>query len=303
MTKSYIPTTDDLSAIEQYTTRKLDKDEIFTFEISLCNNDVDRDFERFNLDSLNTLATLFEGVTGIFDHDPKGENQTARIYKTEVVTCSDQTNSLDEPFSYLKGYAYMMRTDKNASLILEIEGGIKKEVSISCSVAQKECSICHKDFCNHQSGSLYDGNLCFFTLLEPTDAYEWSFVAVPAQVKAGVICTSKGYSKIGGELLDIINVIKSCDKSSLSLTASQLYELKSYVESLEQKAVYGERFKEELITKVAQLNFLDNPNMDSAVFNNLLQKMSIEELTSFESALQSKNICPTIQLSTQQYKL
>ena len=33
----------------------------------------------------------------------------------------------------------------------------------------------------------YGGKLCYFTLKAPTDAYEWSFVAVPAQRKAGVM--------------------------------------------------------------------------------------------------------------------
>ncbi len=36
-------------------------------------------------------------------------------------------------------------------------------------------------------GQVYDGKLCFMELREPADAYEWSFVAVPAQRKAGVI--------------------------------------------------------------------------------------------------------------------
>ncbi len=34
---------------------------------------------------------------------------------------------------------------------------------------------------------LYGEKLCFMELQEPTDAYEWSFVAVPAQRRAGVV--------------------------------------------------------------------------------------------------------------------
>ena len=35
-------------------------------------------------------------------------------------------------------------------------------------------------------GRLYDGKLCCTVLDEIQDAYEWSFVAVPAQIAAGV---------------------------------------------------------------------------------------------------------------------
>ena len=44
-----------------------------------------RDFEVFDLKCLYELKELFLGKTGIFDHDPKGSNQTSRIFFTEVV--------------------------------------------------------------------------------------------------------------------------------------------------------------------------------------------------------------------------
>lgn len=90
----------------------------------------------------------------------------------------------------LIGFAYMVRTEDNKSLIAEIEGGIKKEVSVGCSVAKRICSVCGADGakggCNHIKGRSYGGKLCYVELDEPLDAYEWSFVAVPAQRAAGV---------------------------------------------------------------------------------------------------------------------
>ena len=90
---------------------------------------------------------------------------------------------------YLKGYAYMLRTQSNQDLIAEIEGGIKKEVSVGCAVAQSRCSICGENIrdCPHEKGMTYDGKLCWADLVGATDAYEWSFVAVPAQKEAGVM--------------------------------------------------------------------------------------------------------------------
>ena len=83
----------------------------------------------------------------------------------------------------------MVRTESNQDLIAEIEGGIKREVSVGCSVARMVCSICGEEGgrCGHRKGEAYDGKLCFFSLDEPLDAYEWSFVAVPAQPAAGVV--------------------------------------------------------------------------------------------------------------------
>ena len=50
------------------------------------------------------------------------------------------------------------------------------------------CSICGAaDGCGHEKGQRYGGKLCFRELREPLDAYEWSFVAVPAQRSAGIL--------------------------------------------------------------------------------------------------------------------
>jgi hypothetical protein len=56
------------------------------------------------------------------------------------------------------------------------------------------CSICGEELrrCAHKKGERYGGKLCFASLEEPTDAYEFSFVAIPAQPGAGVIKRKKG---------------------------------------------------------------------------------------------------------------
>ena len=112
------------------------------------------------------------------------------MYKTWTETDNTKKVPSGEFYCCLKAKAYMVKTDSNKSLIDEIEGGIKKEVSVSCRMESSECSICGKDFrkdnCRHRKGSVYGGKLCYGILSQPGDAYEWSFVAVPAQRKAGV---------------------------------------------------------------------------------------------------------------------
>lgn len=181
-------TQETLDKINRFTRRPLNGEEVYTFSVILCDNDIDRDLERFSDAALETLKESFIGRTGIFDHDPSSSNQNARIYSTEIVTDDTKSTSDGRPYKYLKAEAYMVRTDDNKNLIAEIDGGIKKEVSISCSAAKRICSVCGcvTESCSHKKGSTYNGKFCHTILDDITDAYEWSFVAVPAQVNAGV---------------------------------------------------------------------------------------------------------------------
>lgn len=179
-----------LEKINRFTRRELSADEVFCFNLVLCDNEIDRDNEKFSKKALEKLAELYVGKTGIFNHDPKGENQTARIFEAAVVEVPSKKTTDGETYAYLSAKAYMVKTDKNADLIKEIDAGIKKEVSVGCSVAGHICSVCGKDsangVCAHKKGRSYAGKKCYHILDNPTDAYEWSFVAVPAQRNAGV---------------------------------------------------------------------------------------------------------------------
>lgn len=179
-----------LEKINALTRRTFKEEELYTFPVVLCHNDIDRDLERFSDDSLDDMAKLFIGKTGIFDHAPTADNQAARIYDTEVITDPEKVTAWGGAYRCLKGYAYMVKTDSNADLITEIDAGIKKEVSVSCSAVSRKCSICGKSLneggCEHRRGEIYNGQLCHTVLEGIADAYEWSFVAVPAQVGAGV---------------------------------------------------------------------------------------------------------------------
>ena len=183
------PDEDELALINGLSRRELGADEVFTFALRLCDNDVDRDFERFDDETLDELAPMFVGVSGVFDHQWSARGQTARIYRTQVVGGDGTLTGDGRPYRFLKGWAYMMRTDENAALIAEIDGGIKREVSVGCAVERVVCSVCGQELgeCIHEKGEEYDGQICCGVLTGARDVYEWSFVAVPAQRKAGVI--------------------------------------------------------------------------------------------------------------------
>lgn len=177
----------EMELIRGYARGELDAQDVYTFSVVLCDNEVDRDFECFDEDTLEELAALFLGKTGISDHEWRSGNQVARIFRTEIVRAPARKTADGRDYVCLKAWAYMLRTDKTAALIADIEGGIKKEVSVGCSVSETVCSICGAHGgCTHIPGERYDGKLCFSVLHGASDAYEWSFVAVPAQRGAGV---------------------------------------------------------------------------------------------------------------------
>jgi len=184
---------EDLEQINTMTRRTLKAEEVYTFAVRLCDNEIDRDFERFDEETLKELGELFVGVSGVFDHQWSAKGQAARIYRTQVVREAGLTSD-GRPYCYLKGWAYMMRTEENEALIAEIDGGIKREVSVGCAVEQVLCSVCGEELgrCGHEKGAEYDGGVCHGILRGAKDAYEWSFVAVPAQRKAGVIKSAGG---------------------------------------------------------------------------------------------------------------
>lgn len=179
-----VPTPQQLEKINLQSKAALTAEQVYCFSVQLCNDQPDRDFERFDTGALEELARMFVGRTGICDHQWSAGQQVARIFDTAV----EDTGGV----SSIRAWAYMLRGEKNDAVIADIEGGIRREVSVGCAMGRTTCSICGADYgsCEHRKGQHYAGQLCVAVLSEPKDAYEFSFVAVPAQPEAGVL---KGY--------------------------------------------------------------------------------------------------------------
>ena len=176
-----VPTAVQLEAINTLAKARLNGEQVYVFSVRLCDDQVDRDYERFDTRALGQLAKLFIGKTGIVDHKWSAGNQVARIFETQVV----QENGI----SYIKAWAYIRRGGANEEIIADIEAGIRKEVSVGCAMGRSVCSVCGSEYgtCGHVKGESYEGQVCCAILQEPVDAYEFSFVAVPAQREAGVL--------------------------------------------------------------------------------------------------------------------
>lgn len=247
---------EDMALINALAQKELSAGEVYTFGVRLCDNEVDRDGERFPEETLKQLAVLFVGKAGLFDHQWSAREQTARIYRTELVREEGAVTRAGDPACYLKGWAYMPRTDGNRELIERIESGILKEVSVGCAVERAVCSICGgtPGRCGHEKGKVYDGELCFGELTGATDAFEWSFVAVPAQKNAGVM--------------------KGMNQEELAL--------------LEKDAELGRRYLKELRHEVARLGGLAESGLEAPVLERIAQKLEEPELLELKRAYERR---------------
>ncbi|MBD9196754.1 MAG: hypothetical protein EGQ09_20520 [Clostridiales bacterium] len=251
-------TKEELDQINRFSKAELTADQVYTFSVRLCDNEVDRDFERFGTEDLERLGELFLGKSGIFDHQWSAKGQTARIYRTEVVREPGSVTAAGDEYRWLKGWAYLMRTEKNQELITEIEGGIKKEVSVGCSMGRSVCSVCGAEngACGHAKGQMYGGKLCFMELKDPKDAYEWSFVAVPAQPRAGVV---KRFGTEGPEL-----------------------------RVLRKQAEMGQRYLMALRREVVRLAMLADGSLDGNIFAKAAGRLEEAELLELKGAYEAQ---------------
>jgi hypothetical protein len=288
------PEEGELELIARFARRPLTAEEVYVFPVVLCDNEVDRDGDRFTAEALEKLAKLFVGKTGIMDHDPKSSGQLARVISCRVEPVPGRRTAAGEAYRRLTARAYLPRTQKNESFLLELESGIKKEVSVSCAVGRVRCSVCggdpRREPCGHRKGQVYGGKVCHHLLEDPQDAYEWSFVAVPAQREAGVIKAFAAQEYATRKEEDMVEaIVKSLNGGgAVSLSAEEAQKLARYVEKLEGEAQDGRAYRAELCGEVKRLSALAQPEVPQEVFAKVAERMELAELTAFQKAFAAR---------------
>ena len=235
---------------------------MYVFSLRLCDDQIDRDGERFDTAALPGLAKLFIGKTGIVDHKWSTDNQIARIFETQVVKEKD--------VSYIKAWAYIRRGGANDEVIADIEAGIKKEVSVGCAMARAVCSICGSEYgtCGHVKGEVYDGQTCGVILKEPVDAYEFSFVAVPAQRAAGVM--------------------KAMGQAPVLKELAEANGAQAEYRALCKEAELGRRYRKDLEDGVVRLGLALELGVSEPVLRSLAKTAAAEDLLALRDALQGR---------------
>lgn len=259
---SGIPTQVQLDAINAQAKAALTGEQVYVFSLRLCDDQIDRDWERFDSAALPGLAKLFIGKTGIVDHRWSSDNQVARIFETQVVR--------EKGASYIKAWAYIRRGGANDEIIADIEAGIKKEVSVGCAMGRSICSVCGSEYgtCGHRKGESYDGMVCCAVLQEPMDAYEFSFVAVPAQRDAGVL---KGMGR------------KKCLKE-----LAEEFGAQAEYRMLYKEAELGRRYRQDLENDVVRLCLSLELGAEAPVLRSIVTTAAAEDLLQLKSALEAR---------------
>ena len=256
------PTAMQLEQINALAKTRLNGEQVYVFSLRLCDDQIDRDGERFDTAALPGLAKLFIGKTGIVDHKWSTDNQIARIFETQVVREKD--------VSYIKAWAYIRRGGANDEVIADIEAGIKKEVSVGCAMARAVCSICGSEYgtCGHVKGETYEGEICAVILKEPVDAYEFSFVAVPAQREAGVMKALGGGRKL---------------KELAEANGAQ-----AEYRMLCKEAELGRRYRRDLEDNVVRLGLALELGVSEPVLRSLTKTAAADDLLALKEALQCR---------------
>jgi len=257
-----VPTAVQLEAINALAKAEMGEDQVYVFSLRLCDDQVDRDFERFDTAALPILAKLFVGKTGIVDHKWSADKQVARIFSAETVQ--------EEHVSYIRAWAYIRRGGANEEIIADIEAGIKKEISVGCAMGRSVCSVCGSEYgsCGHQKGQYYDGILCCAILMEPMDAYEFSFVAVPAQANAGVL---KGMGR---------------NRSLKEL--AEAFGAQGEYRALYQEAQLGRQYRKELEDSVVRLCLALDLGAEAGTYRGVAKTAAAEDLMKLKAALENR---------------
>ena len=260
---SGVPTAAQLEAINAQAKATLTAEQVYVFSLRLCDDQIDRDGERFDTAALPALAKLFIGKTGVVDHKWSSDAQVARIFQTQVVQ--------EAGVSYIKAWAYIRRGGQADEVIADIEAGIKKEVSVGCAMGRSVCSVCGSDYgsCGHQKGEYYDGLLCCAILKEPMDAYEFSFVAVPAQREAGVLKALGGGRRCLKEL-------------------AEEFGAQAEYRAMFKLAQLGKAYEKQLQDEVVRLCLVLELGVAEPVLRAITEKVGADELMNLKSALEKR---------------
>lgn len=278
--RSGAPTGEQLEKINALAKAELTAEQVYVFSLRLCDDQVDRDGEKFDTEALPELSRLFLGKTGILDHRWSAEGQVARIFETQVIR--------EAGVSFIKAWAYIRRGGRGNEIIADIEAGIRKEVSVGCAMGRAVCSICGGDYgtCGHQKGHSYDGQVCCAILREPMDAYEFSFVAVPAQREAGVM------KALGGGRVSLKDLAWEHGAQGEYRELAKLAEL-------------GRQYRRELEEAVVRLGLSLELGIDAPVLRSIVKTAGDEELAALKRAWEEKLaqlLPPVYQLAADQEK-
>ncbi|HUT74991.1 MAG TPA: hypothetical protein VM221_09205 [Armatimonadota bacterium] len=186
--RSAAPTRAELELVNRFARRALAADEVYVGECDLCNDRVDRAFERFTVAVLADFADSLPGKSLLAGHDhgslPLGLWFDARLRGDE------------RGVTHLRPSYYIVKTRDNEHHRAQLDGGVYRYASIGFRAQDLVCDICGKSWfgweCEHYPGQAYDvgGGRVVATArytrseAQPAEAVEGSIVYLGCQYDA-----------------------------------------------------------------------------------------------------------------------
>jgi len=199
--RSAAPTKRELDLINRFARRPLAADEVYVGESDLCNDRVDRAFERFTPQVLQDFAESLPGKSLLAGHDhgslPMGLWFDARLRRDEHAV------------THLRPSYYIVKTRDNEHHRTQLDGGVYRYASIGFRAQDLVCDICGKSWfgweCQHYPGKAYDvgGQRVVATAhymrsdAQPAEAVEGSMVYLGCQYDAE-LKAAMGQKSFGG---------------------------------------------------------------------------------------------------------
>ena len=118
-------------------------------------------------------------------------------------------------------------------------------------------------------GEVYDGQSCCVILKEPMDAYEFSFVAVPAQRDAGVLKALGGRSRKLKEL-------------------AEEFGAQAEYRALYKQAQLGQQYEKQLQDSVVRLGLALELGVSEPVLRSLAKTAAADDLLALKEALEER---------------
>ncbi len=170
-------TSDHLAAINQLSATPLRADQVFVRSMYLCSTlPCDADGCQFTVEALEQIALLIVGQSVLPGHDRRSL-PLARFFRAEVV--ERQGERLEQPAHFVRAWFYWLRDTSGAKdLLLNIDGGIYREVSLAWTFNQWRCSVCgaQNNQCSHRPGERYGEQTCYRLIDSVNEVLEGSLV-------------------------------------------------------------------------------------------------------------------------------
>ena len=168
---------EDMESINRLAPAPLRADQVYVRSMFLCSTQpCQTDGCQFSRSALEQIAKLVIGQSVLTGHN-RSSLPLARFYKAAVIERDSAGNK--EPVYFVRAWFYWLRETSGAKdLLLNIDGGIYREVSLAWKYNAWRCSICNEENgrCGHSVGEVYDGQKCYRVIDRVTDVLEGSLV-------------------------------------------------------------------------------------------------------------------------------